>query len=484
MGESRQARIEETRREVGWAYDEMRWLSEEEAREAERERRELLARLDGWVSIGFAGTKLHAGPLSPGCRICGEGAWGCHFVTRRCNTHCFYCPDSASMHAARPAASEAPAPVAQVLQARDAPHTGCSARSDDVPQTAGWVLRTPEEHVRFIAAFGIRGVGFTGGEPLLLQDTVLAHLQAIRQAFGSSVYLWLYTNGILADDPTLVRLRGAGLDEIRFDIAASGYDLAPVARAVRHVPTVTIEIPVIPQDFEVVARLLPEIERIGVAHLNLHQLIAGPHNYTALQRLGCHFLHQPLVPVMESEPCALRLLLSARERGLSLPINYCCSAYKSRFQPRGDRLQAAKIARRAHEEVTATGYLRSFVVSGPPDSIPTTIARFRDAGFPPELWALDAGRAQVIIHSRLLPYVDWESTRVEIRYSEPRLRPKDPAAEFSEQNLVNASAVVCQQGGWDRMTFDRWRQRIGSEAGPAPALARWEELEAGLPEIC
>jgi pyruvate formate-lyase activating enzyme-like uncharacterized protein len=358
------------------------------------------------------------------------------------------------------------------------------------------VLRTPEEHVRFIAAFGIRGVGFTGGEPLLLPDAVLAHIRAIRQAYGNSIYLWLYTNGILADDPTLATLKDAGLDEIRFDIAASGYDLAPVARAVRHIPAVTIEIPAIPQDFDVVAQLLPEIQRIGVAHLNLHQLIAGPHNYSALQRLGYHFLHQPLVPVMESEPCALRLLLAARERGLSLPINYCCSAYKSRFQPRGDRLQAAKIARREHEEVTRAGYLRSFVVSGPPDSIPTAIARFRDAGFPPELWALDAGRAQVIVHGRLIPYVDWESTRVEIRYSEPRLRPKDPAGEFSEQNLMNASGVVCQQGGWDRGTFERWRQRFGSEGSraeeiaerraqgdPIESLSSWEELEAGLPEI-
>jgi uncharacterized protein len=459
MSFSRQARIDETRREVGWAYDGMRWLSEIEAREAGRERDALLAALSGWIESDFKGTKLHCGPLSPGCRICGEGAWGCHFVTRRCNTHCFYCPDSQG------------------------------PKADCVPESAGWALKTPGEHVRFIAAFGIRGVGFTGGEPLLAPDHVVSHVRAIRQAFGRSVYLWLYTNGILADGATMARLGQAGLDEVRLDIAACGYELNPVAIAAQFIPTVTIEVPAIPEDFDVMTRLLPEIERIGVGHLNLHQLIAGPNNFKALQARGYHLLHQPLVPVMESELCALRLLLSARNRQASLPINYCCSAFKSRFQPRGDRLQAGRLARRPYEEVTAAGYLRSFLVSGPDRSIMASLVRFHDAGFPPDLWELQADRSEMLVHGQLLPYLDWESASVAIQYAEPRARPRNPADGFNEENLAVSSVVVHRQAGWDRAAVDRWRRRYESPSGGAGAVngmdasSRWEELEAGLPEV-
>ena len=50
--------------------------------------------------------------------------------------------------------------------------------------------------------------------------------------------------------------------------------------------TVAVEIPAIPEDYETVRKLLPDMQKIGVRHLNLHQLYASEHNYRELARRG------------------------------------------------------------------------------------------------------------------------------------------------------------------------------------------------------
>lgn len=79
--------------------------------------------------------------------------------------------------------------------------------------------------------FNIKGVGFSGGEPLLVGDRLLAHISAIRQELGESIYLWMYTNGDMVNREVLQKLRAAGLDEIRFDLSARSYNLDPVILA-------------------------------------------------------------------------------------------------------------------------------------------------------------------------------------------------------------------------------------------------------------
>lgn len=65
--------------------------------------------------------------------------------------------------------------------------------------TAANVLLEPEDHVRYLQALGIEGVGFSGGEPLLVLDRLVAHVEAIRRELGDSVYVWVYSNGDPAD---------------------------------------------------------------------------------------------------------------------------------------------------------------------------------------------------------------------------------------------------------------------------------------------
>jgi pyruvate formate-lyase activating enzyme-like uncharacterized protein len=311
------------------------WLSPDEARAAEAERAKLLAALDGRVSRSAQGHKLHMGPLSPGCVICSRGGWGCSFINRLCNRACFFCK-------------------------RD--HEGLVG--DMPPETMGYVFRSPAEHVDYVRSLGIQGVGFSGGEPLLESGRVLAHVGALRRAFGRSLYLWMYTNGDRVTREILLALRDAGLDEIRFNLAARGYDLAPLLLAREILPTVTVEIPVIPEDFVRVRDLLPELQAAAVDFLNLHQLSHFKQSFRTLAARGYRAAPDSGLTVPGSEECALALMLHASDSGLRLPINYCSCRYRELYQARGARMQRARAALRPGEEITDAGYLRAITHDG------------------------------------------------------------------------------------------------------------------------
>ncbi|MCJ7596234.1 MAG: radical SAM protein, partial [Desulfobacterales bacterium] len=135
------------------------------------------------------------------------GEWSCLFINSICNARCFYCPTE------QPSKSE--------------------------PMTNGIRFANPQDYADYIEKFNIRGVGLSGGEPLLTFDRTLQFLTKIKRRFGDTVHVWLYTNGILATREKFKRLKEAGLDEVRFDISANGYDLEKVREAVGLKETVT-----------------------------------------------------------------------------------------------------------------------------------------------------------------------------------------------------------------------------------------------------
>ncbi|MBN2399005.1 MAG: radical SAM protein [Candidatus Aminicenantes bacterium] len=327
--------IENVRKSVGWVYDDLRWVTEKEAATAQRERRELLDFLQDRVNFSFSGTKPHTGSLSRGCRICGEGFWSCMFINQLCSADCFFCPQDRKV------------------------------TKDDLPCTGhGMVFREMEDYVDFLAYAGYRGVGFSGGEPLLAFDKLLAYIKRIRERHGNDLYLWLYTNGDLVDQEKLITLRDHGLNEIRFNICADNYGLESVKKAVGVIDTVTVEIPAIPEDFETVKKSMALMQELGVSHLNLHQLLVTMYNYRELKARNYTFLHQESISVLESELTALRLMKYAVENNITLPINYCNSFYKSQFQVKGNRERIASPVMEEREELTEAGYIRKLEVQG------------------------------------------------------------------------------------------------------------------------
>jgi pyruvate formate-lyase activating enzyme-like uncharacterized protein len=365
-------------------------LTPEEAQKANAARQPLLDAIQSGVEYRYQGSKACYGGLSRGCQTCGAGTWSCLFINGLCTAHCFFCPQDRSMTEERP-------PYAEEMLFEDL-----------------------ERYLAYLERFGFQGVGFSGGETFLAFDKLLEYLAAVRRRFPD-MYIWLYTNGDLVEDEKLAALDGAGLDEIRFNISARGYDLAPVALGREFVRVLTVEIPCIPEYKERLKRSLVEMERIGVDHLNLHQLVATRYNYEKLARRGYTFLpplafHEP--PVLESELVALEIISYAHQKNLKTPINYCSHAYKARYQNLSRRQRAAQAACRGEQDVTNAGYIRSLVVNAPTDELAAAIDRLRHGGVPESRWSLIQDGSGLAIHPDALAYLDLQSGWVALEYTE------------------------------------------------------------------
>jgi len=393
--------IESNRREYGRLYDLLSFAGPERLAAAGAERAELLLWLEKHARFGYAGTKVDCNGLSPGCQRCGEGGWSCLFVNGRCNGRCFYCP---------------------------------TAQDDDGPPvTNGLAFDSPDDYAAYVAALGFSGVSISGGEPLLTPELTISYLSAVRKRCGDAVHLWLYTNGTMLTSELCGRLRDAGLNEIRFDLGAVRYNLKKLRLAVGCIPTVTVEIPAVPEEEELLKLKLVEMAEAGVDHLNLHQMRLTPYNFGPLTERSYTFLHGEKVTVLESELCALRLVRFGLEQGISLPVNYCSFPYKRRFQHAAARRRAAQSVCAPDETVTEPGYLRTVSPAG---------VRYCDAAllqnpsyrYPFEKIVLETGRALYL-----------------------ERRPLTPDLELSE---LERSALL---------------------AGEPPArLARFERIETGL----
>jgi len=375
------------KQEIGWAYSSLKWLGGEEAQVANHQRNELLAALGAspLISRSFMQTKVHIGELSPGCVLCGQGFWSCMFINGLCTANCFYCPQDRAMVGER------------------------------IPNASGIAFNLPEEYADYLYKLNFKGVGFSGGEPFLALDKLLIYLKTIRRRFGKKIYLWVYTNGDLVKKNKLRQLKESGLDEIRFNISARNYDLERVKEAVGIIDTVTVEIPAIPEDLEIVKKNLSRMKRMGVKYLNLHQLYATACNFEKLKDRGYTFLHQASVPMLESELTALKIMKFSDDHKIGLSINYCSSAYKARFQEKGQQERVASYGTDDFEEMTAAGYRRTLSIQGPQ----TVVKRIVDAlskNCPQKSWACKNAATGIFLHGSMLRYIDMKGAHMTATY--------------------------------------------------------------------
>ena len=333
--------IRQNQQEYSDSYESMNWLTPEKADTASRLREDLLKAIfenhaagPGWK---FSGTKLFTHAISPGCDLCGNGGWSCLFVNGICNAHCFYCPSE--------------------------------QKEKGQPSTSALEFSSPRDYADYVRIFNIRGVSFSGGEPFITFDRVMLFLKALRSRVSHPLYIWMYTNGLLATEDKLKALRDNGLDEIRFDISANHYRLDALKKALGIIPRVTVEIPAIPEDLAITRQVTKELADAGVNHLNLHQLRVTPFNKDRFIQRGYTFLHGPKVTVLETELTALELIRYTLEQNIALPINYCSFTYRHQFQRAGAHRRNSPRIKAAHEDITPTGHIRTMSVHGDKETI-------------------------------------------------------------------------------------------------------------------
>jgi len=381
--------IEMNKLEYGEKYHLLNWVSAEEADKSTREREKIIESLLATVQFGFLNTKLFTHSLSPGCQLCGRGTWSCLFINDICNTRCFYCPT------AQPSKGE--------------------------PTTHRIRLPNPNDYLDYIEKFKFTGVSISGGEPFLTFDRTVRFVSNIKRRFGNDVYLWLYTNGLAVTRDKLKVLTDAGLDEIRFNISASNYELDRVKQAIGLVEIVTVEIPAIPEDYELLKLIITKLEEIGVKFLNLHQLRCTPYNCDNLIRRGYTFVHGPKVTVVESELTALRVLQHVSEHKIGLPVNYCSFAYKNRFQTASYRQRFAPFVCKPFEDITAAGAIRRMSIKGQPEHVDYAMKQLGENNCSPNSCYFERGKCRLTLPQSLWNYLDISKFSLFLNYYVPQL---------------------------------------------------------------
>ena len=300
--------------------DEMSWYARKAASAAEvlpgsgpspQREGSLHALVEGLRVAGIKGDlesmTLYTRRLPPGCRACVSGKGSNLYVTGLCTRDCFFCFNQ-------------------------------KPRRDETI-VHGLPIDDPSEAPAIIARYGLKSVGLSGGEPLLRPERVLLLLAALK-GMPDPPRVELYTNGDLADESVLRRLHSAGLDAIRFDLAARDYDTEPVRRALRIIKEVAVEIPIVPEHMDRLEKMVLELDALGVPFLNIHELFLCAENsarvvaegQVPLERHSRHLLWRPTAA---SGVAALELLLFALERTRSLSVYYCSCGTQELIAARG-----------------------------------------------------------------------------------------------------------------------------------------------------
>jgi len=287
------------------------------------------------VYIEEDGESVYLGQLSPGCRSCKNGTWDCIFLSNACNLACSFC---------------------------------CSPQNIPQDYRGSAFGETIEQIHSNYQKTDIQGISFSGGEPFQDKAILFQWFSAFTERFPEKYY-WVYTNGLLVEEDDLKRLSVAGLDEIRFNTDATGYNHPLVLRnlelAARHLPIVTVEIPAIPWHRKKLISSLKLWSDCGVQILNLHELMYEPGTKAASLKgkripfvtLDGHFTE--VAPVSRFLTLAVMKFVS-NER-LPLSVNDCSMQSKLR-QLRGRKRSLIPLTKQHYELACADGtYLTTYV---------------------------------------------------------------------------------------------------------------------------
>jgi len=208
------------------------------------------------IKYHAAGHCVHVGKLSSGCYSCFmPDPYHKNFsFGSRCNVNCTYCNSN--------------------KKEKD-------LTKKEIQRRKYYILRESAS-----VAFNPSAISFSGGgEPLLYLDFIdefMVFYRDLGKYMSKKPWYYLYTNGILATNDILLRLKDLGFDEIRFHLGASNFSnqvYANMKKAVRYFKAITVETPAWPLHRKKLFTMLPIIEDIGIKHLNLGEIEINAFNY-------------------------------------------------------------------------------------------------------------------------------------------------------------------------------------------------------------
>lgn len=260
-----------------------------------------------------------------GCQLCVKGLKEVIFVTGVCpkSPSCYFCPISDKK------------------------------AGKDVAYANEWPIGKMEDFITEAKLCESKGAGLTGGDPLARFDRTVAIIKLLKQKFGKSFHIHLYTPLELVNEVAIKVLEEVGLDEIRFHPDIDN-DKLWHRMSIKTKMIKGVEIPVIPRK-EKEARKLIDFIKDKVKFLNLNELELSDANACKLYEHGFIAKDKISYAVKGSDALAKKLLQYCQSTNLN--VHYCAVRLKDKVQLLNRIKRRAKHVKKPFDTLTKEGTL-------------------------------------------------------------------------------------------------------------------------------
>lgn len=269
--------------------------------------RALQAEIPGLKTLGSAPSTYYIGPeerFPAGCRSCLLGT-GLSAVrkTNRCDARCPFCYDYGVLDTIPPI-------------------------GEGLWEIGGGLYREEDLDLLFALQGKPTGIAYVYLEPMMEIEKYYGIIRRFRDA---GVHQHLYTNGLRATEERLRALGEAGLDEIRFNLGASGASdrvIAAMKTAKRYIPQVGIETPMTREYFARFHEKKRAILESGIDFMNCAELHLNENNLPNYLGENLYFYRMGYLSPIFSRTLTLRLMKEAAEEDWPVAVHDCCNRTK------------------------------------------------------------------------------------------------------------------------------------------------------------
>ncbi|MBP5728745.1 MAG: radical SAM protein [Clostridia bacterium] len=259
-----------------------------------------------WTS-GLPACTLFVGPeekFPAGCRSCLLGT-GLSAVrkTNRCNLACPFCYDYGMLDEIEP--------IGEGLWEIG----GGRYREEDLP-------------LLFALQGKPTGIAYVYLEPFMEIEKYYGIIRRFREA---GVHQHMYTNGINANEENLKALGEAGLDELRFNLGASGAAdrvIDAMAIAKKYIPRVGIETPMTREFFRALEAKKEKILATGIDFMNCAELHLNDNNLVNYAGEPMYFCRMGYLSPIISRDLTLQVMKTAAEEHWPIAVHDCSNKTK------------------------------------------------------------------------------------------------------------------------------------------------------------
>ncbi|MDD3412065.1 MAG: radical SAM protein [Eubacteriales bacterium] len=172
------------------------------------------------------------------------------------------------------------------------------------------------------------GIAYVYLEPFM---EIEKYYGVIRKFHAAHVHQHLYTNGTLCTPEQLRALGEAGLDELRFNLGASGCAdsvIANIALAKRYIPRVGIETPMTPEFYDAFMRKQEAVLAAQPDFINCAELHLNENNIENYAGENLYLCRQGYVSPVWSRELTLKFMKRADEQRWPLVVHDCSNHTK------------------------------------------------------------------------------------------------------------------------------------------------------------